>query len=131
VVIHPHQTNDHRRCHNDRRFDVNVKGTFHVFETARRAGVCRVVHLSSLMVTWGHAGPALVPGDAPPRTVGTYALTKTLSEEIARHYATRYGLEVITLHIAAPLDGSDPSLAGRCGRSRCRSRTWPRRSPSP
>jgi nucleoside-diphosphate-sugar epimerase len=52
-----------------------------------------------------------VPGDAPPRPVGTYALTKALSEEIARHYATRYGLEVITLRIAAPLDVNDPSLA--------------------
>ena len=32
---------------NDQRFDVNVKGTFHVFETARRLGVRRVVHVSS------------------------------------------------------------------------------------
>jgi uronate dehydrogenase len=57
---------------NDHRFDVNVKGTFHVFETARRAGVRRVVHVSSVMVTWGLAlegGP--VAGDAPPRPVGT------------------------------------------------------------
>src|SRR5262249_42287869 len=38
---------------NDCRFDVNVKGTFHVFETARRLRVRRVVHVSSLMVAWG------------------------------------------------------------------------------
>jgi uronate dehydrogenase len=94
---------------NDRRFDVNVKGTFHVFEAARRAGVRRVVHVSSLMVVWGHGVHGLVPGDAPPRPLGTYALTKDLSEEIARHYAG--GLEVITLRIAAPLDVSDPDLA--------------------
>jgi uronate dehydrogenase len=97
---------------NDRRFDVNVKGTFHVFECARRAGVRRVVHVSSLMVVWGHGTESLVPGDAPPRPAGTYALTKALGEEIARHYATAHGLEVIILRIAAPLDVSQ-DLRGR------------------
>jgi uronate dehydrogenase len=103
---------------NDRRFDVNVKGTFHVFETARRLGVRRVVHVSSVMVTWGY-GPAalasgsLVPGDAEPRPVGTYALTKALAEDVARQYALRHGLEVLTLRIAAPLDPADPALARR------------------
>jgi uronate dehydrogenase len=96
---------------NDRRFDVNVKGTFHVFEAARRAGVRRVVHVSSLMVVWGYGHGELVPGDAPPRPVGTYALTKALSEEVARHYAEAHGLEVVTLRIAAPLDLTSPDLA--------------------
>ncbi|MBI1917223.1 MAG: NAD(P)-dependent oxidoreductase [Planctomycetes bacterium] len=94
---------------NDLRFDVNVKGTFHVFEAARRAGVRRVVHVSSLMVVWGYGAETMVLGDAPVRPVGTYALTKALGEEIARHYASR-GLEVVTLRIAAPLDISDPKL---------------------
>jgi uronate dehydrogenase len=103
---------------NDRRFDVNVKGTFHVFEAARRAGVRRVVHVSSLMVVWGHGTGALVPGDAPARPVGTYALTKALSEEVARHYAEAHGLEVVTLRIAAPLDVGGPGLAGKRVRPR-------------
>jgi uronate dehydrogenase len=97
---------------NDLRFDVNVKGTFHVFETARRLGVRRVVHLSSLMVVWGHGTDTLVAGDAAFRPVGTYALTKALSEEIAHHYATVHRLEVITLRIAAPLD-VDVDLRGK------------------
>jgi uronate dehydrogenase len=101
---------------NDRRFDVNVKGTNHVFETARRAGVRRVVHVSSLMVVWGHGTATLVAGDAVARPMGTYALTKALSEEIARHYAEAHGLEVITLRIAAPLDINDPNLAGKAVR---------------
>jgi uronate dehydrogenase len=54
-----------------------------------------------------------VPGDAPPRPVGTYALTKALSEEIARHYAQAHGLEVVTLRMAAPLDITDPQLRGK------------------
>jgi uronate dehydrogenase len=98
---------------NDSRFDVNVKGTFHLFEAARRAGVRRVVHVSSLMVVWGYGSAAPVPGDAPPRPVGTYALTKTLSEEIARYYVIGHGMEVLTLRIAAPLDINDPDLPNK------------------
>ncbi len=93
---------------NDRRFDVNVKGTFHIFEAARRANVRRVVHVSSLMVVWGHGTMGPIAGDASPRPVGTYALTKLLSEEIARHYAENHNMEVITLRITAPLDINDP-----------------------
>lgn len=98
---------------NDLRFDVNVKGTYHVLETARRLGVRRVVHVSSLMVVWGYGAQGMIPGDAPPRPVGTYAVTKTLAEELARHYAQTHGLEVITLRITAPFDPNDPGLPGR------------------
>lgn len=95
---------------NDLRFDVNVKGTFHVFEAARRVGVRRVVYVSSLMAVWGYGAGQEVPGDSEPRPVGTYALTKALGEEIARHYARAHGMEVITLRISAPLDVNDPEL---------------------
>lgn len=97
---------------NDLRFDVNVKGTYHVFEAARRAGVRRVVHVSSLMVVWG-CEERPVPGDAEPRPVGTYALTKTLAEQVAHYYAQTHGLEVITLRIAAPLNLNEPCKSVR------------------
>jgi uronate dehydrogenase len=98
---------------NDRRFDINVKGTSHVLETARRLKVLRLVHVSSVMVTWGHAASGrLIPGDASPSPVGTYALTKTLAEEVVRYHADRWHAPgcVITLRIAAPLDVNDPEL---------------------
>jgi uronate dehydrogenase len=124
---------------NDLRFDINVKGTFHVFEAARRLRVRRVVHVSSVMVTWGYAfAPQRnpwtpIPGDAPPMPVGTYALTKAMAEGVARYFATeldseaavprrgvRRGvspigqrLEVITIRIAAPLDLQDPEVRAR------------------
>jgi uronate dehydrogenase len=68
------------------------------------------------MVVWGYGHGVLVPGDAPPRPVGTYALTKALSEEVARHYAEAHGLEVVTLRIAAPLDLTSPDLGRRAVR---------------
>jgi uronate dehydrogenase len=100
---------------NDLRFDVNVKGTYHVFECARRAGVRRVVHVSSVMVTWGEArlasyDPMLAPvsGKAPPDPDGTYALTKALAELVAACYT--HPMEVVTLRISAPFDLNDPEL---------------------
>src|SRR5262249_29213205 len=89
---------------NDLRFDINVKGTYHLLEAAVRAGVQRVVLVSSLMVVWGYGAREVVAGDAPPRPVGTYALTKTLAEQIGAYYSRTFGLEVVVLRIAAPLD---------------------------
>jgi uronate dehydrogenase len=125
---------------NDLRFDVNVKGTYHVFETARRLRVRRVVLVSSVMVTWGYGllePGKMIAGNAPPIPVGTYAMTKTLAEGIARYYAadldieadlasaprrgtrrgkppdSQNGMEVLTLRISAPLDLNDPELPTR------------------
>jgi uronate dehydrogenase len=118
AILHLAVASGHSGLHeddgfNDLRFDVNVKGTWHVFEAARRAGVRRVVYVSSLMVVWGYGLQSMVPGDALAKPVGTYAVTKMLGEEIARHYAAAHGMEVISLRIAAPLDISDPSLKGK------------------
>jgi uronate dehydrogenase len=98
---------------NDLRFDVNVKGTWHVLEAARLAGVKRVVFTSSLMVVWGYAPPAWVPGDAPPRPVGTYALTKQLGEAMCAHYARAHGMSIVCLRISKPIDPGDAAWRGR------------------
>lgn len=93
---------------NEQRFDVNVKGTFNVFEAARRAGVRRVIHTSSLTVVWGYPPPEWVASDAPAKPVGTYGLTKFFGEKIAEHYATAFGMDVVCLRISKPIDIDDP-----------------------
>lgn len=92
---------------NELRFDVNVKGVYHVMEAARRCGVPRVVHTSSLMVVWGYGPGEYVGPNAAPRPVGTYALTKRLGEEVAEHYARQFGIAAICLRIAKPVDLED------------------------
>jgi nucleoside-diphosphate-sugar epimerase len=63
-------------------WDLNVTGTFYVFEAAVEAGVQRIVHISSESVSdWS----------------GIYGHTKVLGEEIARTYAKRHGLKVLIL----------------------------------
>jgi uronate dehydrogenase len=98
---------------NQLRFDVNVRGTCNVLEGARRAGVRRFVHTSSLMVVWGREPPERVASDAPPRPVGTYAVTKQLGETLCEYYARSFGMSVLCLRIPKPIDPNDPAWRGR------------------
>jgi uronate dehydrogenase len=98
---------------NDLRFDVNVKGTWNVFEAAVRCGVRRVVYTSSLMVVWGYGPDEAVGPFATARPVGTYAITKHLGEVIASDFSQRYGLQTVCLRIAKPVDLDDPASRTR------------------
>ena len=63
-------------------WDLNVTGTFNVFEAAARAGIAKVVYLSSTSArSWE----------------SIYGHTKVLGEEIARTYAARHAMRVIML----------------------------------
>jgi len=94
---------------NQLRFDTNVKGTWNVLEAARRAGVKRIVHTSSLMVVWGYEFPEPVAGDAPARPVGTYAVTKYLAEVLCEQMAYAHQLSIVCLRIPKPIDVDDPA----------------------
>jgi uronate dehydrogenase len=98
---------------NQLRFDVNVKGTWNVLEAARRAAVRRFVFTSSLMVVWDYPPPQWVAGDAPPRPVGTYAVTKQLGEVMCEHQARALGLSVVCLRIPKPIDPADLAWKAR------------------
>jgi uronate dehydrogenase len=98
---------------NDRRLDVHVKGTYHVFEAARRCGVRRVVYTSSLTVVWGYGPSEEVGPESEARPVGTYAVTKYLGEVLAREYHRQHGLSTVCLRIAKPIDPDDPAVRAR------------------
>ena len=98
---------------NQQRFDVNVKGTWNVLEAARRAGVRRFVNTSSLRVVWGYPGSEWVSADAPPRPVGTYAVTKYLGEVLCEQSAATSDLEIVCLRIAKPIDLAEPGWKAR------------------
>jgi nucleoside-diphosphate-sugar epimerase len=98
---------------NQIRFDVNVKGTWNVLQAAARAGVRRIVHTSSLMVVWDYNPPEWVAGNAPPRPVGTYAITKYLGEVLCEQAAGAFGLSIVCLRIAKPVDIEEPEWKAR------------------
>ena len=80
--------------------DVNINGTYTVFEAARRAGVPRVVLASS-----NHAVGFVpredfpVPDYAFPAPDTHYGVSKVAGEAIAALYSRRYGMDAIAVRI--------------------------------
>ena len=63
-------------------WDLNVTGTFNVFEAAAQAGLDKVVYISSTSIR---------------NTTSLYGHTKVLGEEMARTYAARHGMNIVIL----------------------------------
>ena len=76
---------------------VNVEGTRNVVEAAARAGVRRLVHLSTMAVH-GDRLPAELTEDAPLIARGdAYGVSKAEGETLARQLGPELGLEVVVL----------------------------------
>jgi nucleoside-diphosphate-sugar epimerase len=71
---------------------INLGGTRHVLEAARRAGARKVVYVSSSTV-YGVPGKCPIEEDAPLAPQGGYSRTKLAAEEVCRE-ATKSGLPV-------------------------------------
>ena len=79
--------------------DVNIVGTYHVLEAARRAGVPRVVYASSNRLTGSYPAGTLVDPSMPPRPDGFYGVSKVAGEALCRLYADKFGLSTISVRI--------------------------------
>jgi uronate dehydrogenase len=80
---------------------VNVVGTYHVLEAARRAGVARVVFASSNRLTGSYDTDTTVDVDMPPRPDGFYGVSKVAGEALCRLYSDKFGLSTIALRIGS------------------------------
>jgi uronate dehydrogenase len=84
----------------ERVLDLNINGTYTLFEAARRAGVPRVVFASS-----NHAVGFHTPDEYPLAEIVTplpdtyYGVSKVAGEALGALYAHRYGLDVICIRI--------------------------------
>jgi uronate dehydrogenase len=85
-----------------RMLDVNVKGTYHVFEAARILGIPRVVYLSSLTVALGAEDAHGMEPDKAPCPTNFYAATKLFGEHLAAVYHRQHGIDVIILRLGQP-----------------------------
>jgi nucleoside-diphosphate-sugar epimerase len=85
--------------------DVNINGTYTVFEAARRARVPRVVFASSNhAVGFAPRSSFPVPDGAAPMPDTYYGVSKAAGEALAGLYARRYGLEAICVRILSCFD---------------------------
>lgn len=77
-------------------FDINVKGTFTVFDAARQAGVRRVVYASSAAV-YGDNEHLPLSETAVPIPLSPYGLDKLYTEHLGALYQSLYGQEMLAL----------------------------------
>jgi UDP-glucose 4-epimerase len=79
----------------------NLDGAWAIFEAAVSAHVPRLVFASSLQVLQGYPPDYIVPADAAPRPISTYACTKVFGEALARFHSDTSGLGAACLRIGA------------------------------
>ena len=89
-------------------FQVNVAGTFNVFEAAAKAGVKRIAQASSINALGGYWGCDdrrydYFPLDEahPTHTTDAYSLSKQLVEEVAAYYWRRAGISSVSFRLPA------------------------------
>jgi nucleoside-diphosphate-sugar epimerase len=97
--------------------DFNLKGTFNVFEAARRAGCKRVIFASSGATVAGYekdepwkslaagnyaavkGGWPVLTHASPLRPRGLYGCSKAWGEDLARHFVDSSGLSIVCVRI--------------------------------
>lgn len=82
-------------------FDVNVGGTLHLLEGARRAGVARLLLLSSIAAYGDQQAGGSIDEDAPLLAIEPYGASKAAAERVALSYRESFGMEVAALRITS------------------------------
>jgi uronate dehydrogenase len=79
----------------------NLLGVYQVLESARLAGVRRLILASSGQVVWWQRerGPWPIKGDDPPTPRGWYAAAKVFLEAAGRMCAESHGMSVIVVRL--------------------------------
>jgi uronate dehydrogenase len=80
-------------------FRVNVRGVFDVFESARLAGVLRIVYASSNHAFGCYPITECVSPELPPRPDSLYGAFKVYGETILRNYFDRHGIRSVSMRI--------------------------------
>lgn len=112
AVVHlagsPHVTSPWERVH-----QTNIIGTYNVFETARLAGVRKIVFASTnhVMGMYDRDREWPVYAAQPVRPDSLYGVSKAFGESLGRHYADQYGMSVISLRIGWFLERPHDEIA--------------------
>lgn len=79
--------------------NANIRGSYHVYEAARQAGVKRVVYSSSVHASGYHRLEDHIDTRAPHRPDGLYGLSKCFVEDLGQLYWDKFGIETVALRI--------------------------------
>jgi len=79
--------------------DAGIRGSYHIYEGARKHGVKRIVYASSVHAIGYHEVGAQISVDAPVRPDCLYGVGKTFVESLSRLYWDKFGIETACLRI--------------------------------
>ena len=91
----------------------NIVGTYNVFESARAAGVRKIVFASTnhVMGMYDRDREWPVYADQPVRPDSLYGVSKAFGESLGRHYSDQYGISVVSLRIGWFLEHPHDEIA--------------------
>lgn len=79
--------------------DASIRGSYHIYEGARKHGAKRVIYASSVHAIGFHEIGAQISVDAPARPDCLYGVGKTFVESLSRLYWDKHGIETACLRI--------------------------------
>jgi uronate dehydrogenase len=79
--------------------DSNIRGSYHIYEGARKHGVKRVNYASSVHAIGYHEVEAHIGVDAAVRPDSLYGVSKNFVESLSRLYWDKFGIETVCLRI--------------------------------
>ncbi len=88
----------------DDLLESNIRGTYNLYEAARKHGVKRVVFASSNHAIGFHPVTEVLDADAPTRPDSLYGVTKCFGESLSRYYFDRFGIETVCLRIGSSFE---------------------------
>ncbi|MFV0386162.1 NAD-dependent epimerase/dehydratase family protein [Paracoccus sp. (in: a-proteobacteria)] len=83
----------------DEVLNANIRGSYHIYEGARKYGVGRVVYASSVHAIGYHDLESHIDAAAPHRPDSLYGLSKCFVEDLGRLYWDKFGIESAMLRI--------------------------------
>ncbi|MFN4171200.1 MAG: NAD-dependent epimerase/dehydratase family protein [Pseudorhodobacter sp.] len=77
----------------------SIRGSYHIYEGARKNGVKRVVYASSVHAIGYHRVEDQIDVSAPHRPDSLYGVSKCFVEDLGRLYWDKFGIETVALRI--------------------------------
>ncbi len=85
----------------ERILNDNIKGTYNIYEAARRQGVPRILFASSNHTIGFHKRTDTLDVTAAPRPDSLYGVSKCFGENLAQLYYDKFGVESVSVRIGA------------------------------
>lgn len=90
----------------------NFVGSYNVWEAAKRSGARRVIYASSIHAVGMHAKTEAIGINAAHRPDSFYGLAKCFTEDLARMYWDKCGIEAVCLRILSCAQVTNPRAVG-------------------